>query len=152
MSLESCLKPVQESADKDFRVEMMLNQNRFFAGQDARAILTVNRDAFLYIYSVDFDQNAIQVFPMEGATENKVIAGKPFSFPNAKHREDGILFLAELPKGSKNSVEMLRVIATKDDVGELLRGAKTYPELVRKLEQAGTDWSEDVRVFTIYKK
>ncbi len=42
-------------------------------------------------------------------------------------------------------------MAARRDVGELLEGAASYPELVRRLEKAGVSWAEDVRVFTIYK-
>lgn len=149
---QTCLKPRKENADRDFRVELLLNQNRFLEGQEARAILTATGDSHIYLYSVDFYGNAGLVFPIKETPDNKVSAGKPFVFPNDEHAKAGIRMVAELPPGAKNSIETLRLLAVKGDPGKLLEGAKTYPELVRRLEASGSDWAEDVRVFTIYQK
>lgn len=149
VTIETCLRPLDRKS-KGFRVELMLNQNRFFSGQEASAILTTTKNAYIYLFSVDFDQNATRVFPVEGARGHRSKAGKPFIYPSERHRKDGVTFGAELPEGAGSSIEMLRVIAVRSNVGKLLDDAKTYPEVVRKLEGSGAVWTEDVRVFTIY--
>ncbi len=149
VTIETCLRPLNRK-NKDFRVELMLNQNRFFSGQEASAILTTTKNAYIYLFSVDFDQNATRVFPVEGARGHRSKAGKPFIYPSERHRKDGVTFGAELPEGAGSSIEMLRVVAVRRDVEKLLDDAKTYPEVVRKLEGSGAAWAEDVRVFTIY--
>ena len=151
VAIQVCVRPARKGADKDFKVELMLNQWRFMEGQEARAIVAPSRNAYVYLYSVDFDQNIIPVFPAPGATDNSVQAGRVRTFPADGERAAGIRLVAELPAKPESSVETLRAIAVKDDATKMLGGAKTYPELVRRLEAAGMDWAEDARVFAIYK-
>jgi TolB-like protein len=87
VTFQACLKPRRENADKDFRVELLLNQNRFVEGQEARAILSSTRDGYVYLYSVDFDGKAGLVFPIKETPDNKVSAGKPFIFPSEEDRK-----------------------------------------------------------------
>lgn len=152
VTLHACMRPLSAAAAGGLSVELMLNQNRFFAGQDARAILTASRDAYLYLFSVDFGGKAGRVFPVEGAGGNRLTAGKPFIFPNEDHRAAGVRMVAELPEGRKDSIEMLRALACEREVGRRLESARSYAELVRALDESGAAWAEDVRVFTIYSR
>jgi len=149
--LQACVLPLRETADKGFQVELMLNQRRFSPGQEARAIVTSTRDAYIFIYSVDFDLKAYPVFPVPGSRANRVEPGHPFDFPSDEDRAAGTRLTAELPKGEKSSVETLRVLAIKQNPRGLLAGISSYPEIVAKLEASGQEWTEDVRVFSISK-
>ncbi len=149
MTLETCLKP--SSKTDALSVEMMLNQNRFTPGQDARAIVTTNKDARLYLFSVDFDGNAFLVFPSDGARNNRIQAGTPFAYPDEKHQAAGIRLVAELPEGHGSSVEMLRALAVTHDALPLIKGIKRYSDIVKAVDESGASWDEDVRVFTIRK-
>jgi TolB-like protein len=148
--LQACVKPAKNP--DGFRVDLMLNQNRFTEGQEARAILLPTQDSFLYLYSVDFDQNALLVYPLPGMSAEAVGAGRHFVFPDDAHRAAGIRLTAQLPPGADKSIETLRVVAVRRDARKLLDGVTTYPEVVKRLEGAGEEWAEDVRLFTIYKK
>lgn len=150
--LQTCLNVTGEGGDKEFEVELMLNQNRFIEGQEARAMIVSSRDAYVYLYSVDFDHNAIRVFPVPGAANNRIAAGKHFAFPDEGHRESGVRLTARLPPGDDSSIEMLRVIALKRDIGTELDNIRTYPEIIRRLEDSGNEWAENIRIFTIYKR
>jgi len=147
LTLETCLKPARKGSG--LSVEMMLNQNRFTPGQDARAIVTASRDARLYLFSVDFDGRAILVFPSEGAADNRVRAGVPFAYPDEALRAGGIRLVAELPKGHARSVETLRELAVERDVSYLFAGLERYADFVKAVEESGAAWDEDARVFTI---
>jgi TolB-like protein len=147
LTLETCLKPARTGGG--LSVEMMLNQNRFSPGQDARAIVTASRDARLYLFSVDFDGRAILVFPAEGARDNRIRAGSPFAYPDEKHREAGIRLVAELPAGHARSVETLRALVAERDVAPLFAGLERYADIVAAVEDSGAAWDEDARVFTI---
>ena len=150
LTLETCLKaPAKAGA---FSVEMMLNQNRFTPGQDARAIVTASKDARLYLFSVDFDGNAILVFPTDGVHDNRIRAGSPFAYPDEEHRAAGIRLVAELPKGNTQSVEMLRALAVDHDVLSLIKGLTRFSDIVKTVDENGASWDEDVRVFTIRAK
>ncbi|MEE8424401.1 MAG: hypothetical protein V3S11_01155, partial [Elusimicrobiota bacterium] len=95
-------------------------------------------------------QNAIRVFPVAGARGHRIKAGEPFVFPSERHRKDGVSLQAQLPEGAGSSIEMLRAIAVRRNIGKLLDNATTYPEIAAKLDDSGAAWTEDVRVFTIY--
>ncbi|PCI36738.1 MAG: hypothetical protein COB53_08535 [Elusimicrobia bacterium] len=147
LTLETCLK--RSARGGAFSVEMMLNQNRFSPGQDARAIMTTSKNARLYLFSVDFDGNAILVFPSDGARNNRIQAASPLVYPDEKHRAAGIRLVAELPKGHTQSVEMLRVLAVDRQVSSIIKGISRYSDIVKAVDESGASWDEDVRVFTI---
>ena len=136
----------------DFSAQLLLSQNRFVEGQEAKAFITATKGARYYLYSVDFDGQAGRVYPVPESHDNEVGPDKPAAFPNDSQRAGGIRLVAELPKGAGSSFETLRVLAVKHDVDRVLEGAKTYPEILKRLDDAGEDWAEDVRVFSIYKK
>lgn len=147
LTLETCLRPSTQGSA--FSAEMMLNQNRFSPGQEARAIITASKDAHLYLFSVDFDDNAILAFPSDAARDNRIRAGTPFAYPDENHRAAGIRLVAELPKGQTQSVEMLRALAVDSDILALIRGKTRYADIVAAVDESGAAWDEDIRVFTI---
>ncbi|MDE2293711.1 MAG: DUF4384 domain-containing protein [Elusimicrobia bacterium] len=150
MTLETCLKPAKTAGD--LRVELMLNQSRFIEGQDARALVTVNHDAHVMLFSADFSGRLWPVFPDSADADDLVRAGKPLDFPDAAQRAAGIRMTAALPPGQKTSVEMLRALAVEADPGHLLDGLKSWDAVVAALDGAGLPWADDVRVYTIYAK
>lgn len=147
LTLETCLKPARKGSG--LSVEMMLNQNRFTPGQDARAIVTATKDARLYLFSVDFDGRAILVFPSKEAPDNRIRAGVPFAYPDEALRSAGTRLVAELPKGQVRSVETLRALAVERDASSLFTGLERYDDIVKAVEESGASWDEDARVFTI---
>ncbi|MCX5787798.1 MAG: DUF4384 domain-containing protein [Elusimicrobia bacterium] len=150
--LQTCLRPLRENADADFSAQLLLSQNRFVEGQEAKTFVTATKDAHFYLYSVDFDGQAGRVYPVPESHDNQVGPEKPVAFPSDAQRAAGIRLVAELPKGADSSFETLRVLVVKHDVDRRLEGAKTYPDILKRLDDAGEDWAEDVRVFSIYKK
>ncbi|MCX5785260.1 MAG: DUF4384 domain-containing protein [Elusimicrobia bacterium] len=151
MVLQACLKPTRANKDKEFKVELLLNQNSFIEGQEARTLVVSNRDAWLYIYSADFDGNLSRVFPFSENLSNKIEAGKAFIFPDENHHQAGISLIAQLLKGTDSSVETLLVVAIKRDVGELINDIKTSSGLFDALDTSGDEWANDIRVYTIHK-
>jgi TolB-like protein len=149
--LQTCLKPARENEDKEFKVELLLNQNSFNEGQEARALVVSNRDAWLYIYSADFDGNLSRVFPFSEKVSNKIEAGKPFAFPDEDHRQAGVSLVARLLNGADSSVETLWAVAVKRDAGVLLQQLTTSSGIAGALDAAGDEWAGDIRVYTIHK-
>lgn len=150
LTLEACLKPAKGGGS--LRVELMLNQTRFVEAQEARAIVTVNHPARVFLFSADFSGKAWQVFPAAPAADNAASPEKPLVFPDEAARGQGLRMRAVLPAGRKTSVEFLRALAVDGDPGTLLDGRTDWTDIVAALEDAGLAWAEDARVFTIYKR
>ncbi|TBR26130.1 DUF4384 domain-containing protein [bacterium] len=150
LTVEACLKPAKGGGD--LRVELMLNQSRFVEGQDARAIVTVNHPARVYLFSADFSGKVWPVFPVGPASDNALAPEKPLVFPDETARGQGVRMRAQLPAGRKTSVEFLRVLAVDGEPGTLLDGRTEWAGVVAALEDAGLAWAEDARVFTVYSR
>jgi TolB-like protein len=146
-SIEACVKPARDNADRDFKVELLLSRNSFKEGETARAVVSVSSAAQIYLYSVDLDGKAGLVFP-SGGERNHVEPGRPLIFPD---EDGGMMLQAVLPSGSASSVETLRVFAVESSAPVNLSGAVSYPEITARLDASGAGWAEDVRVFSIYK-
>ncbi len=151
LTLQACLRSARKKIDRDFKVELLLNQNSFISGQEARALAVTSKDAWLYIFSADFDGNVIPVFPGPTRLLNKIKAGESFAFPDETHRKAGISLIAQLPDGAESSVETLWALAVKRDVSALLDGIATISGITGALDAAGEEWTDDIRVYTIRK-
>ena len=149
MVLQTCLRPLRQNADASFNAQLLLNQNRFVEGQDAKAIVIASADGYYYLY---FDGAAERVYPLPESPDNKILFGKPVTFPSEEQARAGIRLVAELPKGADSSFETLRLLVVRHSMDRPLDGAKTYPEVLKRLDDAGEDWAEDVRVFSIRKQ
>lgn len=150
LTLEACLKPAKGGGD--LRVELTLNQTRFMEGQDARALVTVNHPARVYLFSADFSGKVRQVFPEGPAIDNAGSPDKPLVFPDETARGEGVHLRAQLPAGRKTSVEFLRALAIDGEPGTLFEGRTEWASVVAALEDAGMAWAEDARVFTVYAR
>lgn len=166
--IKACILPLQDRSDKDFRVYLSLNQSRFHDGDEAQITVASTRDAYVYVYNVDTEWNATLLFPNDYAPENRVLAGRTFSYPNEVLRGKGIRSVARLSPGSKVSAEMIRVVATKVPLPQSLvepsrtpkteenlhisnefHGGGSFLKLLHKWHAIDLEWVEDARAFTI---
>lgn len=136
-------------ADKNFRVELLLSQYSFAAGQTARAVVSVSSAAEVYLYSVDAQGRAVRVFPLPGES-GLVEAGRPLLFPGEEREKAGFALEAALAPGAEASVETLSAFAVMPGSARL-EGAASYAEIISRLEASGTNWSEDSREFSIHR-
>ena len=138
------------SAEKPLKVELLLSQDSFAAGQAARAVVSVNSEAAVYLYSVDAAGGALRLFPPPGASA-VVEAARPLFFPGEAAEKEGTFLEAFLPPGKDSSSETLRVFAVASGAGVLLDGAASYAAITSRLAASGLPWAQDFRVFTIHK-
>lgn len=169
--IRACIVPLADQSDNGFKVDVSLNRTRFVDGDEALIQVTLTRDAYLYIYSVDVDWNAALLFPNDFAADNHVKAGQAFLFPGEELKKRGTRVKARLPAGAAVSAEMIRVIASKEPLPSSLidpaakdetqkgtrsvresLGTGTFLNLMHKLQATQTEWVEDAQAFTIYKK
>ncbi|MFH2204120.1 MAG: DUF4384 domain-containing protein [Elusimicrobiota bacterium] len=167
--IRTCIVPLQDQADKGFRVELTLNRGRFVVGDEAEIGVTASRESYIYLYNVDMDWNASLMFPNVYFKDNRLEAGKRFVFPTEEMKRSlGLRITAQLPEGAEVSAEMIRVIAAKEPLPEAVltgkgerqgghaqsetRGTGTFLELMRRLSTCEAEWVDDKTGFTIYKK
>ncbi len=169
--IRACIVPLQEQSDKGFKVDVTLNRTRFVDGDEGIIQVTATRDAYLYIYSVDMEWNAVLFFPNEYAKDNLIKVDQQFVFPSNELKRRGIKIVARLPAGAKVSAEMIRVLASKEPLPPSLfdptirevpskdskrvteiQGTGSFLNLLHKLHGTTFEWVEDAQAFTIYKK
>lgn len=169
--IRACVVPLTDQSDKGFKVDVSLNRTRFVDGDEGLITVTATRDAYLYIYSVDVDWNAVMLFPNDFAPDNHVKTGGVFLFPTEELKQRGVKVKARLPVGAVVSAEMIRVIASKEPLPLSLidpatknatqkydrarsesLGAGTFLNLMHKLNATQIEWVEDAQAFTIYKR
>lgn len=134
-------------------VRLSLNHPFYREGDMAVVHIFVGQDSYLYM----IDQNpADQTFslivpnPQFMATWHAK-AGETVVFPSKEIMQEGIVLQAELPPGTTESHEILRVIATAKPLPPdiFLAGTKTTDDLFSRLNQEGISYNVSDATFTI---
>ncbi len=158
MKLKACAVPREAAADKDFFVELQVSNQRFLHGEEAKLKVTATRDCWIYLYNIydlgSKDQTAL-VVPNENVTEKRLKAGESWEYPDEEAKKLGVRLIAELPQeGDAVSAETIRVIASK----AALTPKVTSPAdggwlgVLRRLNRASVEWTDDAEAYTIYKR
>ncbi|BFU94107.1 MAG: protein of unknown function [Nitrospira sp.] len=170
VTLKDCILPSNNRGDRDFRVSLAMNRSTFRDGDEGMLYISATKDAYVHIYSIDVDQNAVLLFPNQYAKDNLIRSERQFIFPSEDLRQKGMKLKARLPAGASSSAEMIRVIATStpvplalldpnqegrsdpdSPVAKDLQGHGTYFHLVANLHRANVSWVEDGQAFTIHE-
>lgn len=169
--IRACILPEPERNDKEFSVNLSLKRTTLVDGDEATIEVTSTRDAYVYLYSVDMDWNAVLIFPNDYVQDNYVKAAQVLMYPSEEINQRGIKVVALLPVGASVSAEMIRVIASKiplskaiiyaterEHEGENLpvsseiHGQGSFLTLMRQLNRTDTEWVEDAQAFTVHKR
>ena len=170
VQIRACILPDTERSDKEFRVDLSLKRTLFVDGDEASIEVTSTRDAYLYIYSVDMDWNAVLIFPNDYVQDNQVKSAQTFVYPSEEIKQRGIRVVARLPVGATVSAEMIRVIASKTPLPKSVvyptegdhgrrnllgssevHGQGSFLNLMQELNRVDTEWVEDAQAFTVHK-
>jgi len=171
VKLKNCILPLADRSDRQFRVSLAMNRSTFAEGDEGVLYVSATKDAYVHIYSIDVEQNAVLLFPNDYAKENLIRAEHQFIFPSEELRQKGLKLRAQLPAGASSAAEMIKVIATKAPVPLSLldpnredtspnqaavsreqSGKGTFFYLISKLHHAKVPWVEDGQAFTIHEK
>jgi hypothetical protein len=158
MKLKACAIPRDAAGDKDFFVELEVSNQRFLHGEEAKLKVTATRDCWVYLYNIydlgSKDQTAL-VVPNENVREKRLKAGESWEYPDEEAKKQGVRLIAELPQESDAvSAETIRVIASK----AALTPKVTSPAdggwlgVLRRLNRASVEWTDDAEAYTIYKR
>lgn len=173
--IRACIMPRPDSGDKDFQVTLTLDRENFVDGDEAVMQVTVTKDAYVYIYNVELDQNTSLLFPNDYAIDNRLKAGTTLTFPSEELRQKGQKVLARLPAGANVSAEVIRVIIAKvplphdlydpraqprahprtrasDRAVTEIKGTGSFLNLLGKLHRSEIEWAEDTQFFVIRQR
>lgn len=158
MKLKACAVPREAAADKDFFVELEVSNQRFLHGEEAKLKVTATRDCWVYLYNIyDLglkDQTAL-VVPNENVKEKRLKAGESWEYPDEAARKLGVRLIAELPQESDAvSAETIRVVASKAALSPKVTSPADggWLGVLRRLNRANVEWTDDAEAFTIYKR
>lgn len=158
LKLKACAVPRDGQADKDFAVELRVSNVRFFHGDEAKLTVTATRDCWVYLYNIyDLgakDQTAL-VVPNEAVPEKRLKAGQSWEYPDEDAKKAGVRLVAELPQsGDSVSAETIRVVASKAALSKSVYSPADggWLGVLRRLNRASVEWTDDAEAYTIYKK
>jgi hypothetical protein len=158
LRLKACVVPRDAAGDKDFAVELQVSNQRFMQGDEAKIKVTATRDCWIYLYNVyDLgakDQTAL-VVPNENVKEKRLKAGESWEYPDEEAKKLGVRLVAELPQaGDDVSAETIRVIASKAALSKTIVSPVDggWLGVLRRLNRASVEWTEDAEAYTIYKR
>lgn len=109
--------------------------------------IATNEDAFLQLFSVDQYGNVSKLYPNSYVKQQKALPGeKEFVFPDNTLRDRGLRLKVKTPKGVKQSIESVLVIATKEKTALLIDKSLENPtitDLMRELSEIDLSlWAE----------
>lgn len=158
LKLKACAVPRDAAGDKDFFVELQVSNQRFLHGDEAKITVTATRDCWIYLYNIyDLgvkDQTAL-VVPNENVKEKRLKAGESWEYPDEEAKKLGVRLVAELPQeGDVVSAETIRVIASKAALSKTVTSPADggWLGVLRRLNRANVEWTEDAEAYTIYKR
>lgn len=175
--LQNCVMSQREQTDKGFTATLTLaevgathtvERTTFRHGEPMEVVVTASRDAYVYLYNIDAENNAVLLFPNADDQENWLKAGEELRLPTGK--VSGETYEARLPDGVPMAAEEMRVIVSKhalpaalsdptirgpvnpkvQSVKEMQGG--TLMALMAKLLHSDEEWVEDMKVFEITKQ
>ena len=110
----------------------------FNSGDEIHIHVTANQDAYLNLFSVDQFGGISKLYPNDYVKDGKVPAGKELVFPDDAARQGGLKLRVRTPKGKKQAVESVLVIAMKERT-PLLESRKdqdlTITDLMKELSE-----------------
>ena len=158
LKLKAGAVPRDAAGDKDFFVELQVSNQRFLHGDEAKITVTATRDCWIYLYNIyDLgvkDQTAL-VVPNENVKEKRLKAGESWEYPDEEAKKLGVRLVAELPQeGDVVSAETIRVIASKAALSKTVTSPVDggWLGVLRRLNRASVEWTEDAEAYTIYKR
>jgi hypothetical protein len=97
--------------DADFNIEASLDKAAYFEGENVNLTVSVSKDAYITVLNVDEEGNVCLIYPNKYTKAKALKAGETLLIPG----EDMPIELKTfIPRGRNESLELLHIIATKD--------------------------------------
>ena len=119
--IKAKVKGVPVEKRGSFAVTAKLNRTQFNDGDEAQLRITSTQDAYLYLFDVTPDEHITVLAPNKYEAETRVQHSAEFVFPTDALLQQRVKLRTWLLPGAKQSVEKIKVIATRQPVA-LLKG------------------------------
>jgi len=162
VKIRALVEPVYPEKGEGLSAKISLSKTDLKEGDEVRLVYQVNRDAYVYIFSVAADGSVTLLVPNSNSPEHFAQGGQAYQFPE----QGGPIHLkAMLLPGfaGKRAEERIKLIATKkkEDLLSLgfreglfqaydARSTGMISDLVRRLNQMDpTEWTDVTTTYTI---
>jgi len=162
VKIKALVEPVYHEKGDGFSAKLHLSKTNLMEGEDVKIFYSVNKDAYIYIFSVAADGSVTLLLPNANMPDNFTRTEKAHQFPPIDSQiQLKAIFLPDY-KGTA-AEERIKIVATRNKEALLPLGFKegvfqVYDEkstgmigdLVRKLNQIEpTDWTEATSVYIL---
>jgi hypothetical protein len=96
-----------------FRLEARLNKAVFMDGDLVTLTLSATRDCYYFVFNILEDEKVLQLVPNRVKADNRMVAGKVVSFPDAVDTRQGIRPIAHVTPKSAQTTEAIYVLALR---------------------------------------
>jgi hypothetical protein len=128
----SITSAVVQRPDKEQAAKSPVFQNN----DEIQIRIITNEDAFLQLFSVDQYGNVSKLYPNAYVKQQKALPeGKEFIFPDNTLRDRGLRLRVKTPKGVKQSIESVLVIATKEKTALLTDKSLENPTITDLMKE-----------------
>lgn len=110
------VKVVEEKGfpDPDFKVEVAVNKERFFEGEEMRLAITATQKCYLNVLNLTAVDTVVVLLPHRYRRDCLIAPGDTLWIPDADERAMGIRYRVVLPAGRERATEMIKVVATRE--------------------------------------
>lgn len=117
------VRPAGDPRASNFSVRCRLNRSTYQHGDHAELRVTPSQDSYVYVFDVTEDEHITVLAPNRYLPDARVKGGTEFVFPPPELVKRGILLTTMVVPGKHRSTESIKVIATRQPMDALKRGA-----------------------------
>jgi len=102
--------------DPYFNVTADLNRDTFKEGEELGLTVLSSKDCYITVLNISSNDSVYVLFPNQYRSNNFIKADEVFRLPNENDKIMGLSFPSRLYEGKEKDVEMIKVLATKEDI------------------------------------
>jgi hypothetical protein len=108
----------KEKGKKDpyFNVTAELDRDMLKEGEQLKLSVKSSKDCYITVLNICSNDSVYVLFPNQYRSNNFLKADKIFQLPNEDDRAIGLSFPTRLFKGKEKDVEMIKILATKENI------------------------------------
>jgi hypothetical protein len=124
LTMNARVRPVSGKPDPAFKIDLDLNKKVYETGNEVVFHVKASKDCYLTILNLAADDSVYVLFPNDLRRDCRMNGGSESDFPSTEDRDGGLrIKVASLP-GHDEDIEMVKVIATEQNV-PFLEGFET---------------------------
>jgi hypothetical protein len=112
------VKVGKQEGQKDpyFHLNAHLNSDTFKEGEELELTARASKDCYITVLNICSDDSVNVLFPNQYRSDNFLKAGDIFKLPSRVDKMMGLSFPVTLANGKECDVEMIKVLATKEEI------------------------------------